>query len=326
MGVHPLGDGDPGRHQHRRPIEAMEAGDVLADHVQIGRPPALEHGLVGPVADAGDVVHQRVAPDVDDVFVVAGKGDTPFDRRAGDAEVLQAGFEPAEHLVAARLWLDEVRMLVDVLLQPILVARQLEEVVLFRQPLRFQRGVDQAVPVLEVRLSLEGLAGDAVPTLVRALVDVAPGLHLGDEGLHPTHVVGILRPDEAVVADAETGLDIAVELGHPRCELSGGDALLLGPPPDVLRMLVRPGQKKRLIADQPVIACQRIRPDQLVDEAQVGRGVWIDDRSGDVELTHLGLSSRCRLPRPSARLGVEFSRSAPGVSPVFHVRTLRGPW
>ena len=33
---------EPGRPEHRRPEDRVEAGDVLADHVQVGRPPALE--------------------------------------------------------------------------------------------------------------------------------------------------------------------------------------------------------------------------------------------------------------------------------------------
>ena len=42
----------PGAHQHRRPDHAVEPGDVLADDVQVGRPPRREQRLVGAVADA----------------------------------------------------------------------------------------------------------------------------------------------------------------------------------------------------------------------------------------------------------------------------------
>src|SRR5207302_445593 len=73
--------------------------------------------------------------------------------------------------------------------------------------------------------------------------------------------------------------------------LSSRYALFLRPPTDVLRVLIRPGQKEGLVADQAVVACQRIRPDQLVDEAQVRRGVRIDDGGGDVELTHEAFQS-----------------------------------
>src|SRR5207302_395086 len=224
--------------------------------------------------------------------------------------------EPAEHLVPACLGLDKVGMLVDVLLQPILIARQLEEVILFGEPLRFELGVDQAVSIVEVRVLLEGFAGDAVPTLIDTLVDIASGLQFGDEGLHPADMVGILGPDEAVITDAETGFDVAVELGHPGGELSSRYALYLRPPTDVVRVLIRPGQKEGLVADQAVVACQRIRPDQLVDEAQVRRGVRIDDGGGDVELTHeafQSLPATTTVSSPRGGVFAKCSRSVAGV-------------
>ena len=56
---------EAGRPEHRRPEDRVEAGDVLADDVEVGRPPAGEQlGVVGE-AGAGDVVDQGVVPDVD---------------------------------------------------------------------------------------------------------------------------------------------------------------------------------------------------------------------------------------------------------------------
>ena len=107
------------------------------------------------------------------MLLVAREGDAPLDRGSGDAEVLQAGAEPAKHLVAPSVRLDEVRMLFQVLLETVLVVGQLEEVVLLLEPLGLERGVDQAVTVFEVGVLLEGLTGDAIPALVRPLVDVA---------------------------------------------------------------------------------------------------------------------------------------------------------
>src|SRR5437763_9846779 len=106
----------------------MEARDVLANHVQIGRPPALERRLVGSVANAGDVVGQRIAPDVDDVLGIPGERNSPLDRRARDAEILEPGLQPYENFVAPALRLDEIRMLIDVILKAILVFREREEV------------------------------------------------------------------------------------------------------------------------------------------------------------------------------------------------------
>ena len=46
-----FGSGTPSREQHRRPEDAVEAADVLADHVNVGGPPLSELRLVGPEAD-----------------------------------------------------------------------------------------------------------------------------------------------------------------------------------------------------------------------------------------------------------------------------------
>ena len=82
---------DAGRHQERRPIDRVEAHDVLADDMQIGRPVALEFFAVGVgKARRGDVIRQRVDPHIHDVLVVAGHADAPVERRARDRQVLQA--------------------------------------------------------------------------------------------------------------------------------------------------------------------------------------------------------------------------------------------
>src|SRR4029079_11957958 len=93
--------------EHRRPEDRVEPGNVLADHVEVGRPPAIKRVRVGREAGPGDVVDERVVPDVDDArlgiprAVLAPGGlavlrdrerDPPAARRAlpADREVLEA--------------------------------------------------------------------------------------------------------------------------------------------------------------------------------------------------------------------------------------------
>ena len=52
-------------HEHRRPHDRVQAVDVLADDVDVARPPKCESLRVVGEAGAGDVVRQRVEPDVD---------------------------------------------------------------------------------------------------------------------------------------------------------------------------------------------------------------------------------------------------------------------
>src|SRR5208282_2430584 len=73
----------PGSHQHRRPEGAMEASDVLADEMDVGRPPLAETLLVRAVADRRDVVEQGVEPDVDRQRLVERHPDAPVLAGAG---------------------------------------------------------------------------------------------------------------------------------------------------------------------------------------------------------------------------------------------------
>ena len=193
-----LGRGQAGRQQHRRPVDAVEAEDVLADHVGAG-PPRAEAGLVGAVADRRDVVRQGVEPDVRDVALVPRQRDAPGDRRAADREVLQAAADEAEGLVALGLGPDEVGVLLVPLEQGLLVLREPEEVVLLAHQLD-GAAVDGAVAVDQLGLGVVRLAGHAVEALVRAEVDVA-GVVAGLQQLvHGPVVAGLGGADEVVVA------------------------------------------------------------------------------------------------------------------------------
>ena len=56
---------DPGGHEHRRPQGAVKARDVLADKVNVGRPPFGEFRFIAAVADSREVGEQGVEPDPD---------------------------------------------------------------------------------------------------------------------------------------------------------------------------------------------------------------------------------------------------------------------
>src|SRR4029079_14325993 len=57
---------DPRAHEHRGPDDRVESSDVLADHVQVGWPPLRKPFGIVREAGAGDVVDERVEPDIDD--------------------------------------------------------------------------------------------------------------------------------------------------------------------------------------------------------------------------------------------------------------------
>ena len=101
--VHVQGGGlaETGAFQHRRPEQAVEVDDVLADKViQLGvavrRPVAVEVEtmLIAVVLEAGHVADRRIQPDIEVLAGVAGNLEAEVGCLAGDVPRLQAGFQP----------------------------------------------------------------------------------------------------------------------------------------------------------------------------------------------------------------------------------------
>ena len=70
-------------HEHNRPINCVEAKNVLADYMRICRPIFVEQlgAAVGIIAESGDIVRKRVYPDIDDMLVIKVDRNAPFERR-----------------------------------------------------------------------------------------------------------------------------------------------------------------------------------------------------------------------------------------------------
>ena len=123
------------------------------------------------------------------------------DAGPADREVLEALADEPEHLVAPVVGLDEVRVLLEVALEALLVRRQAEEPVLLGQPLERDVGMvraDRAAGGLDDLGRAPEALVRAVPALVRAEVDVAVRVRPADHLLGGPDVVGIGRPDEPV--------------------------------------------------------------------------------------------------------------------------------
>jgi len=78
----------------------MEANDILSDQVQIRRPVLLEllRALsITVVADARDVVGQRVQPHVYHMLRIEVYRDSPFEGCPGYAQILQSRKQEVVH-------------------------------------------------------------------------------------------------------------------------------------------------------------------------------------------------------------------------------------
>src|SRR2546421_10624422 len=98
---------DARSHQKRRPVNSVKAKNIFADDMQSG-PKFFEADrsllLLVAKSDRGDVIRQRVEPNVHRVIGIAGNRNTPTDGRAQttNGEILQAAGDETSDFVAAR--------------------------------------------------------------------------------------------------------------------------------------------------------------------------------------------------------------------------------
>ena len=267
----------PRGQQHRRPVHGVETQHSLAQQVN----PAFR-GAPGLFAGRGDVVAERVPPDVDHLARVARHRDAPATgafRRAGHRDVVEPAGEEREHLVAALGGLDAQPPGLDGLAQRCGIARQPEEPVLFGDPLGW-RVVLRAAAAGELGLGVELLAAHAVAALVAAAVEVVRAgvpepldacavarVAAGVQHVVEVEVVGLVQRGE--------GSGVAVdELGcRGACRLGGDDVLE--------RVVVGAGLEPDGRAAPPVVAGEHVGLHELEQEADVRPGVDVGDGRGD---------------------------------------------
>jgi hypothetical protein len=230
---------------------------------------------------------QGVEPDVDHVPLVPGNGDAPGDAGAADAQVLQeaalaAGGHELLHLVQPEIRLDELRVLLVELDQPVLVGLEPEEIALLLQ-LHQLVGQPLGLHLLGLGLGDVGLVADRVEPLVGVLVDVAGALQLEEALLDHRLVLGVGGAHEVVVGDLHA-LPEPLEIGHDFVgqglggHAPGGGGLL-----DLLAVLVGAGEEVDLLAHHPPVPGDHVRQHRGVGVPDVGLVVHIVDGGGDVE-------------------------------------------
>ena len=86
---HGLRKRQTGAHQHGGPDNAMEAGNVLADDMQVGGPVLAEQGLVVPAkAERRNIIDERVEPHIHHMPRIVRQRDTPVEAGARYAYII----------------------------------------------------------------------------------------------------------------------------------------------------------------------------------------------------------------------------------------------
>ena len=261
------------RHQENGPVNGMETDDILTDQMQIRRPLLLEQvaGLsVALVANAGDVVGQRIQPYVYHMLRIEIHRDTPFEGGTGYTEILQTRKqEVVHHLILSGNRLNEFRMLVDMVNQTVSVFAHTEEISLFLGRLHLAATV-RTLAVHQLGLGPEGLAGSTVHTLVSALVDIALVIQLLEDLLYLLLVIIIGGADEFIIGSIHQIPDALNLAGYIVHEFLRSNACLLSLQLDLLAVLVGSGLEKYVVALQSPETGDSVRQHDLIGVADVG--------------------------------------------------------
>src|SRR4029450_2957891 len=205
---------DAGAHQHGWPDDGVEAGNGLADDVQVGRPPPLELRPIASEANRRRIVDERIEPDVRDTRRIERKRNSPGLPRPAYRNVFETAFHKPQNLVSPDLRLQELGGRGEVIEDWLLILREAEEVVLFLNPLR-RRQVQRALAVDEILLLLEPFASDALPTLVQTVVNVAGVVDATGQVGHAGSMSRFGRADEVVERNIQLPPGVAKLAFHP---------------------------------------------------------------------------------------------------------------
>ena len=189
-----------------------------------------------------------------------------IDDRGLDGQL--AGRDQREHAVAVR-------------------AQPKEVVPLFGRDQRQGRVLD-AVAVHDLRALLELLAPGAVQTFVVGHEEVVGAALLDalEQRDHALHVPRFRRPDPVVVAAPEVGPILGEQPGHPVHPGARRHPRPLGGLDHRLAVLVHAHQKMDLVAAQPAVPRDAVRPDLLEGVPQMGVAVRVVDGGCQIELRH----------------------------------------
>ena len=267
-------------HKHGRPVNGMRGQNVFTNELVRRWPPLVELGVIALVADGGDVVQERVEPDVGDEILVERQFNAPGEPRlrARDTEVLQFfGFQKAESFVGAEIRLNKFRMRLDIFDEPVLIFAHAEEIVSFLNGVHFASAL-RTVAVDEILFSEETFATDAVPALIIRAVDFVAVEQVLKNFLHDHFMAVFGGADKIVVGDFETFPEFLKTDDGLVALLLWGQTVFVGGLLDFLAVFIGAGQEPGRSAKQTVIICQHVGKDRCVRVADVRLVVHIINR------------------------------------------------
>ena len=196
--------------------------------------------------------------------------DPPFEGGPGHAQILQARQqEVVHHLIFPGYGLDEFRMGVNMLDQPIRIFAHLEKIGLLPGRLHRTSAVG-TFAVHQLGLGEERLAGSAVHALIIPFVNVAFLIHFLEDLLHLALMVFVRGADEFIIGSVHQIPDLLDLPGHIVHEFLWRNACFLRFQLDLLAVLVGSGLEEHVKALASFIPGDGVRQHDLIGIADVG--------------------------------------------------------
>ena len=267
-------------HEKGRPVDAMEANDLLADQMELRGPIFFPLQLIVAIADAAQIAGERVVPDVDDVVGIVRPGQAPLDGFAADGDIAQAGLDKTLHLVAAEGGADEIGLVLVELEELVLEGGELEEVVLLGNDFRgtaAKRAIDGIGGVGDVEI-----VENAVTPLIKGFVDESGIASAKQQAAHGAEVIERSGADEMRVADAQLIPQVAENRGVAVHVFARRDARLGCRAGDIFAVLVGAGDKGHVVTLHALKAGDRIGHQGGISRANVRARVGVVDWRGEI--------------------------------------------
>ncbi len=192
----------------------------------------------------------------------------------------------SEHFVLAEFRLDEIRMFVDIVNQPLLVFAHPEEIILLRDDAQLLLMLRALAAFIQFLLRVESLTANAIVAAIFIEVDISAVVDLLQNRLNNLLVIIISGADKEIVTDVQF-LPQFLKTDHrfitvlPRLYTPFFGSLC-----HLLTVFIGTGQEECFIPQPAMKPRQDIGQNGCVGVADVGLIVYVVDWCCDVELAH----------------------------------------
>ena len=210
------------------------------------------------VADARQIVDERVKPYVNHMFIVKGYGNAPIETRTRYAQIFQTAFHEFNHFIAARRRLNEIRIFFDELQPAIGVITHPEEIAFLLDEFDRSAAIGTGMVRAQFIFRPKRFVGRAIPAFVLRFIDIAFIIGFLEQRLHHFRMAFFRRADKIIIGNIQFFPQL-LETGHDMIDVGlRRDASFFGFALNFLTVFIRTRQEKYIFAFQAVVPRQDV--------------------------------------------------------------------